>query len=174
MDLDKNKISGIFDKTIDFDTKISKDFEYKDQFIALYVGDKEFLISISNVQEIIMFLPVTFVPNAQKFIEGVINLRGTIIPAVNLRKMMGMEKGNISSTTRIIIISYKDFFLGLLVDGISYVMSISKSDIESDNQNILTKGQGGELIYAISKHNNKLLGILDIEKIINTISNKDI
>lgn len=142
----------------------TQDFSESKQFIGLMINGEEFLFPIEVMNEIIMINPLTFVPSAPRFIEGVINLRGKILPTVNLRKMMGLPNIVPTSQSRIIIAHYEDIMIGLLVDGISYVITLFPHQIES--QTLATKGTGAELISGISKRGDLVNGILDIAKVI--------
>lgn len=143
--------------------KESQDFAEVKQFIGLDIGQEEFLLPIEVMNEIIMVNQLTFVPGAPNHIEGVINLRGRILPAINLRKMMSLETIEPTMHSRIIIAHYEDIMIGLIVDGISYVISLKEDEIQAQ---ALSGKPGTELISAISKRGEKVNGILDISKII--------
>ena len=144
--------------------KDTQDFAEVKQFIGLHIGEEEFLFPIEVMNEIIMVNQLTFVPGAPQFIEGVINLRGTILPAINLRRMMGMETAPPTMHSRIIIAHFEEHMIGLIVDGITYVISLKPDDVQ--NQTLPGKGPGTELITGISKRGEKVNGILDISKIL--------
>lgn len=144
--------------------KDTQDFAEVKQFIGLIIGDEEFLLPIEVMNEIIMVHQLTFVPGAPKYIEGVINLRGRILPAINLRRMMGLNTVAPTSHSRTIIAHVDDIMIGLIVDGITYVISLMPDDVQ--NQSLPGKGPGTELISGISKRGEKVNGILDIAKII--------
>ena len=157
--------SNLFTLRGDLDGAIdAQDFENICQFIGLYIGEGEFLLPIEVMNEIIMVHALTFVPGAPNFIEGVINLRGNILPAINLRKMMGLETSAPTSQSRIIVANYEDMVIGLIVDGISYVITLNEDDVL--NQTLPGKGPGAELVSSISKRGDQVNGILDIAKIV--------
>jgi purine-binding chemotaxis protein CheW len=153
----------------------SQDYIEKQQFIGLTVGKEEFLLPISTVIDINMLLPVTFVPHAPKFVDGVINLRGIILPAINLRKILGLPKTDPTPAARIIIVKVDDIEVGLLVDGITYVVNLTPSEIET--QSFVAISRGTELISSIGKTGERVLGILDPGKIVQIVGegklNKD-
>ncbi len=144
--------------------KDSQGFADVKQFIGLLIGDEEFLLPIEVMNEIIMVHQLTYVPSAPKYIEGVINLRGTILPAINLRSMMGYKTAEPTMHSRIIIAHMEDILVGLIVDGITYVVSLGSDELQ--NQTLPGKGRSSELIFGISKRGDKVNGILDITKII--------
>ena len=93
---------GLFAIKGDLDGHKEEDFQEREQFIGLIVGAEEFLMPIAQVREIIMLTPITFVPNAPAMVDGVINLRGNIIPAINMRKMMGTPRGEMMSRANLV------------------------------------------------------------------------
>ena len=143
-----------------------EEYTEKEQFIGLKIGQEEFYLPISIVNEIVMLQPITYVPQSGKFIEGVLNLRGTILPAINLRKMMNLPKGPVTPQTRIIITRHLNVPLGLIVDAITYVNALYPTEIE--NQSLPGKNPGSELMSRISKHGDDIKGILDIAKVFYT------
>ncbi len=155
---------GLFSIKGDLDGHKEEDFQEREQFIGLIVGAEEFLMPIAQVREIIMLTPITFVPNAPTMVDGVINLRGNIIPAINMRKLMGTPRGEPTGATRIIITRCEDITFGILVDGITYVVQLLPSEIE--HQSLPGKGTGAEFIGGISKQGNKINGIIDLQRIL--------
>ena len=145
--------------------KSKQEFVEREQFIGLKIGDEEFYLAIATVNEIVMLLPITYVPRAEAFVEGVINLRGTILPAINLRKMMGLPKGDRTAASRIVISNYEGSTIGLIVDAITYVVALLPDEIEE--QSLPGKSTGSDIIHRISKFNKKVTGILDLGKILN-------
>lgn len=154
----------------DLDGENSEPVEFveREQFIGLLIGGEEFLLPISAVREIIMLIPITFVPNAPRFIEGVINLRGTILPAVNMRKMMGFGRGDVLPAARMIVVRFQDVSFALLVDGITYVTALLPTEIQQ--QSLPGKGNGADLIGSIAKHGNKVCGIIDMARILRELT----
>lgn len=167
-DFDQKPSAGIFAIHGDLDGEQVTEFQEREQFIGLIVAKEEFLLPISEVREIIMLTPITFVPNAPDHVDGVINLRGTIIPAINMRKLMGLPRGQASVSTRIIITRFEGVTFGLLVDGITYVVSLLPSEVE--NQALPGKGTGAEFIGRVSKQGNKICGILDLARIVKNVA----
>lgn len=156
---------GLFTIHGSLDGEESLDYsEDREQFIGLLMGDEEFLLPISEVNEIVMLTPITYVPQAHRYIEGVINLRGQIIPAINIRKIMGLKRHKTTLASRIIIVRFEGVLMALLVDGITYVVQLLPSEIE--NQNLASKSFGAELISRMSKHDNRVMGILDLHKVV--------
>jgi purine-binding chemotaxis protein CheW len=157
--------SGLFAIRKSLDGEQSTEFVDKMQFIGIKIGGEEFLMSIDNINEIIMLLNITYVPNGPQFIEGVVNLRGTILPVINLRKMMGMKKGDPTAATRIIICKDEtlNIKLGLLVDSITFVMALLPDEIDTSSPP--TAPSGHDLLNGVSKHGSGVCGVLDLQKI---------
>lgn len=159
--------TGIFAIRGDLDgAKELADFSELRQFIGLLIDGEEFLLPIEVMNEIIMIHQMTFVPEAPLHIEGVINLRGRILPAINLRTMMGHSIIPPTTQSRIIIANHDEQVIGLLVDGITYVVTLNPDQIEDKT---LGKGKGSELLIGISKRGEQVNGILDIAKVISEI-----
>jgi purine-binding chemotaxis protein CheW len=151
--------SALFAVHGDLDGEKQSEFQEREQFIGLVVGKEEFLLPIAVVSEIIMLTPITYVPNAPEFVDGVINLRGKIIPAVNLRKMMALPRAEPTSASRIIIAKHEDITFGVLVDGITYVVALLPTEIE--HQSLPGKSSGTDCIGGVAKHGQKIQGIID-------------
>lgn len=144
--------------------KTLQEFANIRQFIGLMIGTEEFLLPIEVTNEIIMMNQLTFVPRAPNYIEGVINLRGTILPAINLRKMLSMPNIMPTAQSRIIIAHFEEVMLGLIVDGITYVISVPEEHLQQ--QVLPNKGNGTELISTISKRGTQVNGVIDIAKVL--------
>lgn len=163
-DLTTSTNNGLFAVHGDLDGEAVTEFQEREQFIGLIIAGEEFLLPISAVREIIMLTPITFVPNSPEFVDGVINLRGNIVPVINMRKLMGQTRGQASGTTRIIITKFESVTFGLLVDGITYVVSLLPSEVE--HTTLPGQGAGTEFIGSISKQGNKISGILDLARVL--------
>lgn len=156
--------SALFAIHGDLDGEKKSEFQEREQFIGLVVGKEEFLLPIAVVSEIIMLSPITFVPNAPQFVDGVINLRGKIIPAINMRKMMGMPRGEPKAASRIIIARQDDITFGMLVDGITYVVALLPTEIE--HQSLPGKSSGADYLGGVAKHGQKIQGIIDQARVL--------
>ena len=157
---------GVFAIRKSLDGEQSSEYEDKLRFIGIKIGGEEFLLSIDNINEIIMLPNITYVPNSAKYIEGVVNLRGIILPVINLRKMMGLARANVSPATRIIICKDETLGLrvGLLVDHITFVVSLLLDEIDTSMPPPAASGH--EILSGVSKSGNIISGVLDLEKIL--------
>lgn len=134
------------------------------QLVSFNIGAEEFGIDILRVQEIIRFMTITHVPNSPAFIEGVINLRGRVIPIVDLRIKLGLSKRVHDSDTRIIVIEILNKTVGFIVDSVSEVLRIPKNITEAPPE--MVAGINSEYITSIGKLEDRLLILLDLEKIL--------
>ena len=101
------------------------------QLVGFTIGAEQFGVNILMVQEIIRSTPITSVPNAPAFVEGVINLRGNIIPVIDLRKRLDLEAGEMDpAETWIIILDIEGKITGFIVDSVTEVLKIQESGIE--------------------------------------------
>jgi len=142
----------------------SQDDSEKLQVVAFNLGKEEYAINILNVQEIIRILNITRVPRADYFVEGVMNLRGNIIPVLNLHKKFGIDHyGNIEDR-RIIVFKVDDVTAGVIVDKVSEVLHVNKADIEEANR--LYSSLDTRLIKGIIKVGERLLILMEIDKLL--------
>jgi purine-binding chemotaxis protein CheW len=158
--------NGLFAIRKSLDGEQSAEFVDKMQFIGIRIAGEEFLLSIDYINEIIMLPNITYVPNSAKYVEGVINLRGTILPVINVRKMMGMKRGEPTAATRIIICKDErlNIKVGLLVDSITFVVALLPDEIDSSAPP--SAASGHELLNGVSKHGSGVSGVLDLDKIL--------
>jgi len=134
------------------------------QLVTFKLGDEEFGMDILRVQEIIRMVEITLVPKMPHYMEGVINLRGKVIPVVNLRARFNKPPGEHSNNTRIVVVNMRDTTVGLLVDSVSEVLRLSEDVIEPPPP-IMDGGMDTEYIKAVGRLEDRLLILLDLEKI---------
>jgi len=134
------------------------------QLVSFNIGDEEFGVDILSVQEINRMMDVTRVPNAPDYVEGVVNLRGKVIPVIDLRRRFGMERKPHDKNTRIIVVELAGKVVGFVVDAVREVLRIPRSVTEPP------PALGGSLkehyITAVGKLDDRLLILLDLEKIL--------
>jgi len=134
------------------------------QQVTFSLGKEEYGIEITKVQEIIGYQGFTRVPNVPDFIKGVINLRGTVVPVVDLRKKFEMEEKEYTKFTVIIILEALERIMGIIVDAISDVVSLTEQDIQdapSFTVNVRT-----DFIKGMGKKGEKLIILLDMDKVL--------
>lgn len=134
------------------------------QLVTFKIGQEEFGVDILKVQEIIRMMPITKVPNAPAFVEGVINLRGKVIPVIDLRRRFGMEASEHTSQTRIEVVDLQGQVIGFVVDAVSEVLRIKESTVEPPPA--VVAGIGSEYMRGVGKLEDRLLILLDLDKLL--------
>ena len=135
-----------------------------DKHIFFAVGEERYAVNISMVKEIIRHERITFVRDAQKYLKGVINLRGEIIPVMSLRLKMGMEPDVITKATRIIIIKIEQHEgFGIIVDEVKEVVTLEKEQIEKMSYD---KDEKRIFVYAVGKVEGALVSLLDLNAVL--------
>jgi purine-binding chemotaxis protein CheW len=142
------------------------------QLVTFKLGTEEFGVDILKVQEINKMMSITKIPNAPAFIEGVINLRGKIIPIVDLRKRLGFREQPYDKSTRIIVVELEGLVLGFIVDSVSEVLRIPANTIEPPPS--MVAGIESEYIEGVGKLDDRLLILLELKKIFSSPERKDI
>lgn len=137
------------------------------QLVTFRLVEEEFGIPILDVREIILMTDITPVPRAPEFVEGVINLRGQIIPIADLRKRFNLGESQIDGNSRIVVVEVENHVLGLIVDAVSEVLRISASKI-SPPPALVASGIGAEYIKGIANEDGKLTVLIDLRKVFNS------
>jgi purine-binding chemotaxis protein CheW len=138
------------------------------QLVSFDVGGEEFGLEILRVQEIIRIQQLTRVPNSPSFVDGVINLRGKVIPIVALRKCLGLEDRPHDKQTRIVVVEVNGTVLGFIVDSVSEVLRIPVETIEPPPR--LGKVER-EYVSGVGKLNDRLLILLDLDRLMSDTEN---
>jgi purine-binding chemotaxis protein CheW len=119
---------------------------------------------MSLVREIIMLTTITFVPGAKFLMEGIIALRGEIMPVLNLRRFLKFERGKADSTTRVIILQCEYGGFGVIVDDITEFVRLQPTEFESIPQNFFPAEY--RILAGVSRVGDRIRGIIDLEKIV--------
>ncbi len=139
----------------------------ENELVSFKLGDEEFATSIKWVNQIIRYQQITPVPNTPSFVEGVINLRGKVIPVVDLRKRLGNDEQNIEKRTRILNIEMDNKIIGFIVDEVTGVLSMPVNLIDK-TPDIVVAGVESAYINGVCKLDGRLLILLDFTKILFT------
>lgn len=134
------------------------------QLVTFKIAEEEFGVDILKVQEIIRMMPITKVPNAPAFVEGVINLRGKVIPVIDLRRRFGMTTSEHNSQTRIKVMDLQGQVIGFVVDAVSEVLRIKESTVEPPPPVIA--GVDSEYMRGVGKLEDRLLILLDLDNLL--------
>ena len=138
------------------------------QLVTFSIGVEEFGVDILKVQEIIRTMEITKVPRAQDFVVGVINLRGKVIPIIDLRRRFGLDSKGHDKHTRIIVIEINNMIVGFVVDSVSEVLRVPAGTVEPPPP--VVAGVESEYISGVGKLQDRLLILLDLDKL---LSNED-
>lgn len=136
------------------------------QLVTFSIGDEEFGVDILKVQEIIRTMEITKVPRAPEFVEGVINLRGKVIPILDLRRRFDLPHKKHDSHTRIIVIEITGMVVGFVVDSVSEVLRIPVSTVEPPPP--VVAGMDSDYISGVGKLQDRLLILLDLDKLLSS------
>lgn len=143
------------------------------QVISFKLGKEEYAVPITSVQEIIMLQNSTRIPKSPFFVEGVINLRGHIIPVIDGRKkfQLELEEERDPVEARIMIVDINGEITGLIVDAVTEVVHLKKSDIEPPP---VEKDDESNFLWGIGKFNDRLLILVDHEKFLDLTEVQDL
>ncbi len=145
---------------------VSSEETLERQAVVIKVDDGLYVIDIMKIKEIIKPLKLTIVPKAPAFIEGVINLRGVVIPIIDMRKKFELEQKEASQKTRIIIVSIEKKIVGLIVDEVREVIKINVKNIKPPPR--MLEGVNTDYIFGVYKYGDDLLMILKLNNVLST------
>ena len=134
------------------------------ELATFYVGGALCGMDILNVQEINKLMDMTKVPQSPEYVTGILNLRGQIVTVIDLGKKLGLSQTDLSDSTRNIIVSSDNEYIGLLVSRISDVVRAKWEKVEEPPANI--GGVQGKFFKGVFKTRDRLIGILDVEEIL--------
>ena len=138
------------------------------QHIGFKLHEEEFLMPVKVVREIIMLPPLTFVPKSKGALEGIIALRGEIMPVLNLRRYLGFPRGVAIPTTRVVILQHEDSGFGVLVDEITDFMWLQRHDVESIPQNFFSNEYA--VLAGVAKQGETVRGVVDVARLVLVLS----
>lgn len=136
----------------------------KDKFLTFHIAEEDYGIEIRHVTEIIGIQKITVIPEMPDYIKGVINLRGKIIPVMDVRARFGLDARAYDERTCVIVVNISDSSVGLVVDTVSEVADIPESQIESGSA--FNKGKPSPFIQGIGKIGDDIKIILDVNNLL--------
>lgn len=137
--------------------------EQAEMFVTFNLNDDIYGISVLKVQEIIGIIPVTQMPNTAEYLKGIINLRGRVLPVIDMRIRFNLEEKSHDSSTVILIVEVRGKPVGLLVDSVTDVLSIPVSMLH--NYSLKESGGRSGFVKSIANFNDNLILLLDIDQI---------
>lgn len=134
------------------------------EYLVFSLGDEEYAVDILKVQEIRGYENVTRIANVPEFIKGVTNLRGVIVPIIDLRLKFHLDKVEYGGQTVVIVVNVDDRIVGIVVDGVSDVMSLSPDQIKPAPEFGVTLSS--DYLSGIGSLDDRMLVLVDIEKLL--------
>jgi purine-binding chemotaxis protein CheW len=134
------------------------------QLVSFRLGDEEYGIEITKIQEIILMGEITRVPQTPSYVKGLINLRSNVIPILDLRLRFGLAETAVTDETRIMVVNIVGKTIGLIVDAVSEVLRVSQNEIAPPPPTVA--GLGREYLTGLAKLEGRLLIMLDIDKLL--------
>ena len=134
------------------------------QLVAFKLSKEEYGVSIVHVQEIKRLTDITRVPYTPDFIKGVMNLRGSVLPVIDLKKRLGLVEEPYSEDTRIIIVKVDDISIGMIVDAVTEVLAIGPDHIEAPEA--VVDGTENNFISGVGNLDNRLVIMLNLNEIV--------
>lgn len=138
--------------------------EMENKYVIFKIENEYYGLNIENVQSIEKFQNYTRVPNAPKYVKGVINLRGEVVPILDLRIKLNLSPKDVDTNTRIVIAKQDELVIGLIVDASSEVLEIRRENVDKPPTNGDDESQ--EYIKGIGKEKDRLIIIIDLEKLL--------
>lgn len=140
--------------------------EGETQLVAFVLENEEFACDINDVREVLKMIRVTPLPRSLDFVEGVINLRGDVIPVIDLRKRFALAEVERTDDNRIIIVEVEERMVGLTVDSVTEVIRLSNKQIQDAPDQVA--GGRTHLIMGVGKIDERLIIILNLDRILTT------
>jgi purine-binding chemotaxis protein CheW len=134
------------------------------QFISFSVGEEEYGLELLRVKEVIRIREITWLPKAPSFVKGIINLRGDVIPIVDLRDKFGLEAKENTAMTRVIVVEVEGRLMGMVVDSASQVVRIPVDQIDPPPP--VLGGLSQEFITGVGKLDDKLVILLNADAVL--------
>ena len=134
------------------------------QFISFSVGEEEYGLELLRVKEVIRVRQITRLPKAPSFVKGIINLRGDVIPIIDLRDKFGLEAKDATATTRVIVVEVEAKLMGMVVDSASQVVRISADQIDPPPP--VLGGFSQEFITGVGKIDDRLIVLLNSDAVL--------
>jgi len=136
------------------------------QIVVFELGTEHFGVAIAAVESIIKMQDITRLPHSPSFVEGVTNLRGKVLPVIDLRKRFGLPAGKDTKDNRIVVVTLEGNEVGMVVDGVSEVLTIQDANIEPAPHMTITVDSN--FITGIAKLGSRLVILLDLGAVLST------
>ena len=154
---------------VTLDEELAAEEVEADQYLVFTAQSQEFSFQAMRVQEISQVLPVSHVPNAPPYIEGIMNLRGRIASVINFRKKFGFEPKEHDEDTRVIVVELDNYPIGIIVDSVEEVVKIPDSSVQDLPESTST-AESKEYITGIGLLDKRLIILLDLDKVLTGVA----
>jgi len=144
----------------------------ENQLVVFTLAKEHYGVRIAVVESIIKLQPITAVPCSPAFVEGVTNLRGRVLPVIDLRKRFGLPAEEPTKDTRIVVVEMNGTLVGMIVDAVSEVLRVPVESIESPSPIMTTVDSA--FITGIAKVGERLIVLLDLEKVLSPEEKADL
>jgi len=136
----------------------------EEHVVILRLADEYYALDIQAVEEIVRMQAITSIPGADIWVQGVTNLRGRVVPVIDVRHRCGVAAGEYTPETRIVVVSSTLGIVGLIVDAVTEVMRIPADQIEAPG--VIVSAQNNNYIRGIAKLENRLVSLMDLEGVL--------
>lgn len=136
------------------------------QLVVFNLANECYGVAIASVESIVKMQPITAVPRAPEFVEGVTNLRGNVLPVIDLRKRLGLATQGETKDTRIVVVEMNGLKIGMVVDAVTEVLRVDESAIEPPSPIVTTVNS--VFITGIAKVDERLVILLDLARVLST------
>lgn len=133
------------------------------EYVVFKVNDESYGIDIKYVENIEKMLPITRVPYTEAHVQGVVNLRGNVIPVIDLRKRFSIPREDFTDESRIIIVNYKEYTVGMIADSSSEVFQIDRDNVDPAPS---IKAGSDDFVREIGKHEGRVVMLIDLKKVL--------
>jgi len=148
----------------DTPTEISGQTATEEHVVIFRLADEYYALDIQTVQEIVRMQTITSIPGSDIWVEGITNLRGRVVPVIDLRKRCGVEAGEYTAETRIVVVSSATGMVGLIVDAVSEVMRIPGEQVEPPSA--IVSVPENTYLRGIAKLDDRLVSLMDLEGVL--------
>ena len=160
------KLKSILQKQQEQQNEEAKESEDIVQLVGFIIGNEEMAVPILNIQEIIKPIECTKVPSVPEYVLGVFNLRGSILPLIDLRRKFGLPPQPQNDDTRYIVIKTEDSEAGFVIDRLTQAIRIERSNIETPPETFNKEEGANNMIFGIGKMDNSIITILNVNALL--------
>jgi purine-binding chemotaxis protein CheW len=150
----------------------------ENQLVVFNLTNEDYGVDIGAVDGIVKMQTITKVPHAPSFVEGITNLRGEVLPVIDLRKRFGLPVGETTKDTRIVNVEVDGVKVGMVVDAVTEVLRVTEDDVEPPSPLVTTvdsdRGSRNAFITGIAKVDSRLIILLDLSKVLSTEEQTDL